>query len=368
MRRVRRLVVKVGTSTLTAGGLTLNSDRLDDLTRQLVMLHRRSIEVTLVTSGAIVTGAARLRVAPGKRSIPERQALAAIGQAVLMHEYERRFAHDNVIVAQMLLTAGDFDQRQAYLNARHTVEELLGHRVLPIVNENDTVATEEIRIGDNDTLSARVAVLVNAQLLCILSDVDGLYTADPHADPAAARLQTVEHVTREVEVLAGRARSPTGVGGMVTKLAAARLAASAGVAVTLTNGAVPNVLLRVLQGEALGTRFLPEDSPLRGRRRWLAMRTRVYGRLQIDAGAAAALQSGGRSLLLSGIQQVEGEFAAGDMIVIVGPDGRELGQGLAAYDCGDLNRIKGRRSQDATTILGGPASPAVQSDDLVIYR
>lgn len=275
VRLTRRLVVKVGTSTLTGGNLRLDAHRLDAIVRQLVTLHRRGLDVTLVTSGAIVTGAARLGLPSTQRSIPERQALAAIGQAMLMHEYESRFAAGGVVVAQLLLTAGDFDHQRAYLNARNAIEELLRHRVIPIVNENDTVATEEIRIGDNDTLSARVAAFVSAELLCILSDVDGLYTADPRSDPTAVRLETVEHLTQEIETFARRTSSVTGVGGMVTKVEAARMATASGTAVVIVNGALPDVLLRVLDGESLGTRFLPWPKPLRGRQRWLALRTRV---------------------------------------------------------------------------------------------
>lgn len=275
MRLTRRLVVKVGTSSLTGGGLRLDAHRLDTIVQQLVALRRRGLDVMLVTSGAIVTGANRLGMPSTQESIPERQALAAIGQAMLMHEYESRFAADGVVVAQLLLTAGDFDHRRAYLNARNTIEVLLRHRVIPIVNENDTVATEEIRIGDNDTLSARVAAFVNAELLCILSDVDGLYTSDPRSDPHAVRLETVERLTHEIETFAHHTSSVTGVGGMVTKVEAARMATASGTAVVIVNGALPDVLRRVLDGEPLGTRFFPWPKPLRGRQRWLALRTRV---------------------------------------------------------------------------------------------
>ncbi|OFV84905.1 MAG: glutamate 5-kinase [Acidobacteria bacterium RBG_16_64_8] len=368
MQRVRRVVVKVGTSTLTAGGSRPSEESLWGITRQLTAAHRAGYDVTLVTSGAIATGAARLNFPPGPRSIRERQALAAVGQAMLMHEYERRFAASGIVVAQMLLTAGDFDQHQAYLNAGNTVEELLRHRVVPIVNENDTVATEEIRIGDNDTLSARVAALVNAELLCILSDVDGLYTADPHRHPTASRLDSVERLTEAVEALAKPPRrTALGVGGMITKLGAARIATAAGTAVAIVHGGTQDVVLRLLAGEELGTRFLPQPSPLRGRRRWIALRTRTRGRLVIDGGAADAIRSRGKSLLPRGVLGVEGRFIAGDVVAIVGPTGGELGRGVVSHGSEDLERVKGRASSDVRVILGVKATEVVHCDNLVIY-
>lgn len=367
IQRVRRVVVKVGTTTLTDGGLRLSEESLWSITRQVTAAHRAGYDVTVVTSGAIATGAARLNLPPGPRSIRERQALAAIGQAMLMHEYERRFTTSGIVVAQMLLTAGDFDQRQAYLNARSTVEELLRHRVVPIVNENDTVATEEIRIGDNDTLSARVAALVDAELLCILSDVDGLYTADPHRHPEASRLDTIERLTQAVETFAKRPSTAIGVGGMITKLSAARIATAAGTAVAIVHGGTPDVVPRLLAGEMLGTRFLPQLSPLRGRRRWIALRTRTRGRLRIDGGAAAAIRTGGKSLLPRGVLSVEGAFTAGDVVTIVGPTGGEVGRGVVSYGSQALQQVKGCSSRDVRLILGVTATEAVHRDNLVIY-
>jgi glutamate 5-kinase len=362
----RRLVLKVGTSTLTAGAYALAPERLDGLVDAVAVCKREGRDVVLVTSGAIVTGASRLGLKAPPRAMPDRQALAAVGQAILMHEYDRRFAAHGMLVGQVLLTAGDFDHRRRYLNARNTMEALLRRGVVPIVNENDTIATEEIRIGDNDTLSARVAALVDAELLCILSDVDGLFTGDPRKDPAARRIPVVERITRRLEGIAADTGSQTGVGGMATKLRAARMATASGVEVVIAHGGERDAVARVLAGEDVGTRFRARPRPLRGRRRWLALRTRVRGRLWIDAGAVAAVVDRGKSLLASGITAVEGSFEAGDVVAILGPGGDEIARGVSTYGREDLDRIKGRRSQDAAVILGLHVIEAVHRDNMVV--
>lgn len=362
----RRLVLKVGTSTLTAGAYALSADRLDALVAAIACCKRDGRDVVLVTSGAIVTGASRLGLKAPPRAMPDRQALAAVGQAILMHEYDRRFAGHGILVGQVLLTAGDFDHRRRYLNARNTLEALLRRGAVPIVNENDTVATEEIRIGENDTLSARVAALIDADLLCILSDVDGLYTGDPRKDPNATRITVVDRITRKLETFAAETGSLTGVGGMATKVRAARMATASGVEVVIAHGGDPDVVARVLAGEDAGTRFRAQATPLRGRRRWLALRTRVRGQLRIDAGAAAAVRDRGKSLLPSGITAVDGDFEAGDVVSILGPDGDEIGRGVSTYNREDLDRIKGRRSPEAAAILGVHVIEAVHRDNMVV--
>jgi glutamate 5-kinase len=360
----RPLVVKVGTSTLCGDGRRPLPGRLAAIADQIAALHRAGHSVVLVTSGAIATGAAEVGGAPAG-SLAERQALAAVGQPVLMREYARRFAQHGVRVAQVLLTADDLVVRRRYLNARNTVTALLRRRIVPIVNENDTVATEEIRIGDNDTLSAQVAILVGADLLCILSDTDGLYTGDPRRDPAARHLREIPVITPEVERAARRTRSAVGTGGAATKVGAARLATAAGCTVVVADGRTPRVLERVATGERLGTWFLPAPRAVAGRKRWLVARGRVRGRLVVDDGAVAALRERGRSLLPSGISEVQGIFDAGDLVLVVDRAGREVGRGIARHGRAALEAMKGRRSGEIGA-LAGTRIEAIHRDDLVL--
>ncbi|MGH6961085.1 MAG: glutamate 5-kinase, partial [Dongiaceae bacterium] len=298
----RPIVVKVGTTTLCGDDRRPLPGRLSAIVGQLAALHRSGRSLVLVTSGAIATGGAALAQA-GSPSLAERQALAAVGQPLLMRDYARRFAKYGIRVAQLLLTADDLAVRRRYLNARNTVVALHRRRIIPIVNENDTVATDEIRIGDNDTLSAQVAILVAADLLCILSDVNGLYTGDPRRDPAARPIPEVTAITPEIERAARRTMSAVGTGGMSTKVAAARLATAAGCTVVVTDGRTPRVLQRVAGGERLGTWFLPAPRAVAGRKRWLVASVRARGRIVVDDGAAQALRERGRSLLPSGISE-----------------------------------------------------------------
>ncbi len=360
----RPVVVKVGTTTLCGDGLGPRPDRLRAITDQLARLHRAGRPVLLVTSGAIATGAGVLGL-PRPASMPERQALAAVGQPVLMREYARHFARAGIAVAQVLLTADDLAVRRRYLNARNTVAALLRRRIVPIVNENDTVATEEIRIGDNDTLSALVAILVGAELLCILSDVDGLYTGDPRRDPSARRVPEVTAITAEIERLARQTPSALGTGGMATKLTAARLATAAGCTVVVADGRTPRVLERVVAGERLGTWFLPAARAVAGRKRWLVASARIRGRLVVDEGAAAALRERGRSLLPSGIREVHGTFSAGDLVAVLDPSGREIARGIVAHDRAVLEQVRGRRSHDVAHLVGGRIE-VIHRDNLVL--
>lgn len=366
----RRLVAKVGTSTLTAGGSALSQSRLDDLVRQLVYLRAEGREVILVTSGAIVTGATRLGLRAPPAAIAERQALAAVGQAILMHEYERRFADASIAVAQILLTADDLTARRRYRLAQDAFGVLLARGVVPIVNENDTVAVDEIKIGDNDTLSALVACMLDADLLCILSDVGGLHSADPRTDAAARLIPVVENVDDAVARAASGAGSTQGIGGMVTKLHAARIATAAGIPTVIADGAEPDVLLRLARGEALGTVFRPSPRPLRARQRWLAFAARPRGRLILDDGARRAVLEQGRSLLPAGVVGVEGRFEVGDLVELVDGAGEQLAVGLAGYDSGMLRRIVGARSERIAEVLGAPrAHPeAVHRDNLVVTQ
>jgi glutamate 5-kinase len=361
----RPIIVKVGTSTLCGDGWTPLPSRLAAITSQIGALHREGRPVVLVTSGAIATGAADVGLAGQRVSMAERQALAAVGQPILMREYGRRFARWGIRVAQVLLTADDLTVRRRYLNARNTITALLRRRIVPIINENDTVATEEIRIGDNDTLSAQVAILVGAELLCILSDVDGLYTSDPRRDPAARPIREVHTITPETERIARRSASSVGTGGMITKIAAARLATAAGCEVVITDGTTRRVLERIAAGEHLGTRFLPAARSITGRKRWLVARGRVRGRIIVDDGAVRALRERGRSLLPSGISGVEGTFEAGDLVAVVDSAGREVGRGIAAHDRATVDRMKGRRGADLAGLVGARIE-AIHRDNLVI--
>jgi glutamate 5-kinase len=332
---------------------------------QVAALHRAGHAVVLVTSGAIATGAAELGHGSGPRSMAERQALAAIGQPLLMREYTRYFSTRGIRVAQVLLTADDLAVRRRYLNARNTMHALLRRRVVPIVNENDTVATDEIRIGDNDTLSAQVAILVGADLLCILSDVDGLYTGDPHRDPTARRIPEVRMVGPEIERLGRRSTSALGTGGMLTKITAARLATAAGCTVVVADGRTPRVMERVAGSERLGTWFLPGSRAVSGRKRWLVASARVRGWVVVDDGAARALRERGRSLLPSGIREVHGTFGAGDLVAVVDAAGREIARGTTAHDYETLEKMKGRRSHETAGLTGGRIE-AIHRDDLVL--
>ena len=365
---LRRLVVKVGTSTLTAGGPALAPDRLDALVHQIIDLRRSGREVVLVTSGAIVTGANRLGLQRAPRSIPERQALAAVGQAILMHEYERRFTAHGVEVAQILLTADDLADRRRYRHAQDAFQVLLRRGVVPIVNENDTVAIDEIKIGDNDTLSALVACMLDVDLLCILSDVAGLYTRDPHRNPDAQLIRVVDDVEGEARRYAAGAGSPQGVGGMVTKLHAARIATAAGITTVVAHGAEPEVLPRLARGELLGTLFRPSREPLRARQRWLAFAARPRGHLVIDDGARTALLEQRRSLLPAGIVDVQGQFDVGDLVVLTDGSGEQVAVGLVGYSSGELRRLIGQRGE--TAVREGvrvTRHEAVHRDNLVVF-
>ncbi|HEY8418253.1 MAG TPA: glutamate 5-kinase [Limnochordales bacterium] len=360
-------MVKIGTSSLTAPDGSLNTSRIEQLADEAVALRRTGRQLVLVTSGAIGVGAKRLGFSKRPQTIPEKQAAAAVGQGLLMQAYERAFLARQLVVAQVLLTREDIADRRRHLNSRNTLCKLLELDVIPVVNENDTVAVDEIRLGDNDTLSALVATLVEADLLVILSDVDGLYSGDPRRSRDARRLDVVEKITPELEAAAGGAGSTFGTGGMATKLQAARIATAAGIPLFLTSGAPANVLQTVLAGEAVGTLFLPCPRPLRARQRWLAFHQRPRGRIEVDAGAAKALVENGKSLLPAGVVRVEGDFAEGDLVQVCDTSGRELARGLVNYSARDLRRIQGSRTADIAAILGyKDFDEVIHRDNLVV--
>ncbi len=360
--KVKRLVVKVGSGLISSSSAGLLPDRIAALADEMALLVKDGKEVVLVSSGAIASGMARLGLTRRPRSIPEKQAAAAVGQSALMWHYEQAFARFGIRVAQVLLTQEDISERRRYLNARNTLLVLLGFHVLPIVNENDTVAVEEIKVGDNDNLAALVAHLIDADLLVLLTDVDGLYTGDPRRDPGARRLETVEAVTEEIQRLVWAAEGRVSVGGMSTKLEAAQKVTSSGIPMVIASGRESGMLPRVLRGEPVGTYFAPRGDRLAARKRWIAFAAPPQGRLTVDAGARNALTERGKSLLPSGVVDVEGEFHAGEVVSLSEPDGKEFARGLTNYDAVELRKIQGAKTSALEELLG------YKSFDEVIHR
>ncbi|MSQ05992.1 MAG: glutamate 5-kinase [Dehalococcoidia bacterium] len=356
----RRIVVKAGTSVLTFAegrrrGLDLAT--LTDLTRQISLLRReQGIEVLLVTSGAIAAGREGLGESWSDlgRDIPSRQVLAAVGQSRLMHTYQELFAAHEVRVAQTLLTIKDLSDRQSYLNVRNTLLGLLELGVVPILNENDVVAVDEIGevFGDNDRLSALVANLVDADLLLILTDTDGLYTADPRHDPSARLIPVVKQVDAEIEGVAGTRLNPWARGGMPTKIDAARLVTTAGSTMILCHGKAKDAVLRAARGEAIGTLFQPAGGKLEARKRWMLGGISHRGEIRVDAGAARALMGRKVSLLPAGVKEVQGTFQRGDIVFIAEEGGERIACGIANYASADIERVRGRRSTQIEGILG----------------
>lgn len=366
----RRLVLKLGTSVLTAGTDRLNRPFLVDLARQVAALQARGVQIALVSSGAIAAGWEQLGFPPRQRArsnVPLKQVLAAVGQGRLMHLYEQLFDIYGLHVGQALLTRDDLRDRRRYLNARNTLLHCLERGIVPIINENDVVATAEIRVGDNDTLSALVANLIEAELLLILTDITGLYSADPRHDPTATLIETVERIDETIWEIAGGVGSHRGTGGMRTKIQAADLATRSGTTVVITSGSVPDVILRVAAGERVGTRFPSSVSRLEARKRWILAETARHSKITVDAGAARALTQQGKSLLPAGIAAVEGDFDRGQTIRIYDPEGREIARGLTQYRATDLLLIKGLQSQQIAEALGYEYGPeVVHRDDMVV--
>jgi glutamate 5-kinase len=362
----RRVVVKVGSALLvdaTTG--TLDRAWLEALAGDLAEMRRRGQEVVVVSSGAIALGCGPLGLAGGRLRLEEKQAAAAVGQIRLAHAWTEVLEQQGLTVAQVLLTLGDTEQRRRYLNARGTLFTLLRLGAVPVINENDTVATAEIRYGDNDRLAARVAQMLSADCLVLLSDVDGLYSADPARDTAASFIPEVARITPEVEAMAGGASSTVGSGGMATKLAAGKIALAAGCHMCVAGGRNPHPLRRIEDG-ARCTWFVAEASPLTVRKQWIAGSLQPVGELYVDEGAVRALRAG-RSLLPAGVTQVAGRFDRGDAVVVRGPDGAEVARGLSAYSSADAERIRGRRSQDLESLLGFRGrDEMVHRDDLVL--
>ncbi|HUN75221.1 MAG TPA: glutamate 5-kinase [Steroidobacteraceae bacterium] len=364
----RRIVVKVGSALLVDQDTgRLNRGWLETLIDDLVRLRKRGQQLLLVSSGAIALGRRHLGLPRGVLRLEESQAAAAVGQIRLAHAYKELLEGREVTVAQVLLTLEDSERRRRFLNARATLESLLALGALPVINENDTVATAEIRYGDNDRLAARVAQMTAADCLVLLSDVDGLYTADPHKDPAAEFIERVLRVSPEIEAMAGRSASETGSGGMATKLLAAKIAVSAGCHMCIAAGHHRHPVRRIEEG-ARCTWFVPSASPIAARKQWIAGTLRPAGAIAIDAGALRALEEG-KSLLPAGVIGAVGRFDRGDTVSVIAADGIEVARGIVAYSDADAARIMGRRSSEIESILGFRGrDEMIHRDDLVILR
>jgi glutamate 5-kinase len=362
----RRIVVKVGSSLLVdrAGG-RLNEDWLASLADDIARLHGEKRDLLVVSSGAIALGRAVLKLPGGSLKLEDSQAAAAVGQIALARTWSEALGRHRITAGQVLVTLQDTEERRRYLNARSTIEKLLEWRAVPVINENDTVATNEIRYGDNDRLAARVATMASADLLVLLSDVDGLYDAPPGAGVAAKLVPLVERISPAIEAMAGAAGSELSRGGMQTKIEAGKIATSGGTHMVIASGRVTHPLKAIAHG-ARCTWFLTPANPVTARKKWIGGSLEPKGTLTIDAGAVAALRSG-RSLLPAGVIRIDGAFARGDAVIIRGPDGTEIGRGLVAYDVEEAERIKGRSSADILSILGfSGRTEMIHRDDLVM--
>jgi glutamate 5-kinase len=366
--RARRLVVKVGSALLVGGDSgRVNRAWLETLVEDLVRLRKRGQQLILVSSGAIALGRRRLGLRPGALRLEESQAAAAVGQIRLAHAYKELLEAHEVTVAQVLLTLEDSERRRRYLNARATLDALLALGALPVINENDTVATAEIRYGDNDRLAARVAQMVGADCLVLLSDVDGLYSADPNKDPRARILSEVRQITPEIEAMAGRSASQVGSGGMTAKILAAKIAVAAGCHMCIAAGHHRHPLRRLEEG-ADCTWFVPSATPLAARKQWIAGTLRPAGAITIDAGALRALLEG-KSLLPAGVTGARGRFERGDTVSVLTAEGAEVARGIVAYSDGDAARIMGRKSSEIEQLLGFRGrDEMIHRDDLVLLK
>ncbi len=361
LKTAKRVVVKVGTSTITRPTGGANLVRMEEIAREIAGLADEGREMVLVTSGAIAAGMNRMGLKTRPKDVSKRQALAAVGQGVLMHLYETIFASYGQTAGQVLLTKENSVRHNQYTNSRNALLAMIAMGVVPVVNENDAVSVDELKIGDNDTLSATVASLVDADALIILSDVDGLYTANPQEHPDAKLISEVREVTPEIEALAGGAGTAGGTGGMVTKLAAAKIAMSAGVTMVIARGDRFGAMREVLEGKTVGTVFFARDEHLRARKAWLAFGRHIGGNLTVDEGCVRAMR-GGASLLAAGIKSVDGDFQPKSTVRVLGPDGREIARGVANYGANEIRRIAGKKTKEIIKIL-----PEATHDE-VIHR
>lgn len=363
--KYRRVVIKIGSALLVDRATGLKKAWLDAMCADIAGLKAKGVEVLVVSSGAIALGRTVLNLPAGALKLEESQAAAAVGQIALARAWSESLSTDAIVAGQVLLTLGDTEERRRYLNARATINQLLKLGAVPIINENDTVATTEIRYGDNDRLAARVATMVGADLLVLLSDIDGLYTAPPHLDPNARFLETIAEITPEIEAMAGGAASELSRGGMRTKIDAGKIATTAGCAMIIASGK-PDHPLAAIEDGARSSWFAPSGSPVTARKTWIAGQLLPAGTLRVDAGAEEALRSG-KSLLPAGVRDVTGSFSRGDTIAILGTTGREIARGLAGYDADEARQIAGKKSAEIAAILGYAGRAAmVHRDDMVM--
>ncbi|MCI0999848.1 MULTISPECIES: glutamate 5-kinase [Ochrobactrum] len=365
LKDYRRIVVKIGSALLVDRAKGLKRDWLESLGQDIAALHHAGVEVLVVSSGAIALGRTVLGLPKKALKLEESQAAAAAGQIALAKAYADVLGGHGIKSGQILVTLSDTEERRRYLNARATIETLLKLKAVPVINENDTVATTEIRYGDNDRLAARVATMMGADLLILLSDIDGLYTAPPHKNPDAAFLPLVETITPQIEAMAGAAASELSRGGMKTKLDAGKIANAAGTAMIITSGIRMGPLSAIDRGER-ATLFEAARAPVNAWKTWISGNLEPAGRLSVDAGAAKALKSG-KSLLPAGVKEVSGQFERGDTVAVLNEDGREIARGLIAYDADDARKIAGHKSDEISTILGYDARAAmIHRNDLVV--
>lgn len=369
LQKYKRIVLKIGSSVIASHDRGLNEERLQEIIQEVEALREGGHSLVLVSSGAILCGTEKLGLTRPPRSIQMKQATAAVGQSRLMWAYEKLFDQFGVRVAQVLLTNDCITDRRRFINARNTLLTLLERQILPVINENDTVTVEEIKLGDNDNLAAQVTHLVDASLLIALSDVDGLYTDDPRKNPSAKCLPLVEKVTGQVEAMSGGSGRLGGTGGMASKVKMAKEAAAFGVTTLVLNGTIPGLIQRAFEGEAVGTLFLPQPIRLSSKKHWIAYALKAKGEISLDQGAVAALLKKGRSLLPSGISGVNGTFDVGDLVRCLSPEGREIAKGLTNYSASEMMRIKGKQSAQLASILGYKGmDEVIHRDNLVIVN
>jgi glutamate 5-kinase len=369
IEKATRIVIKLGSNVLTTPGWKLDRKVFTDIARTIAKAKKRNKEFILVSSGAIAAGMGKLGFSERPKLIPLEQAAAAIGQISLMGLYQRLFSQYGFNVAQVLLTHSDLRDRKRFLNARHALSSLLAYDVIPVINENDSTVVDEIRFGDNDHLSALVTNLVQADLLVIITDIDGLYDRDPKTCTKAQLIPLVGNVTAGIEKLAAGTSSTISRGGMITKVAAARTAALFGVPTIIANGKTPSNLDRILQGRDAGTLFLPEQNKLTSRKHWIAFTLKPLGEIIVDDGAREAILVKGKSLLPSGIIRVRGEFDAGEAVACCDQNGAEFARGIARYNSADIVKIRGCKTAEIKRVLGNcPAQEVINRDDLVVLR
>ena len=363
--RYRRIVIKIGSALLVDRKAGLKKGWLDGICADIAALKAKGIDILVVSSGAIALGRSVLDLPSGALKLEESQAAAAVGQISLARAWSESLSQGEIVAGQILLTLGDTEERRRYLNARATISQLLKIGAVPIINENDTVATSEIRYGDNDRLAARVATMTGADLLILLSDIDGLYTAPPHVDPQARFLETIAEITPEIEAMAGGAASELSRGGMRTKIDAGKIATGAGCAMIIASGKTDRPLNAIENG-ARSSWFAPSGTPVTARKTWIAGQLQPAGELHVDDGAVVALGAG-KSLLPAGVRSVTGHFGRGDTVAVIGPLGREIARGLVGYDADEARQITGRKSAEIEAILGYAGRAAmVHRDDLVM--